>query len=256
MTETIPQPNDAKPVPPTKQIRRLIGIPATIIFGLLSVVLLVFGFLCFTNERNPQVAAGFACFVLCGVLWIVIIMIVKRLPKRSHSFWQGFNKGINAYEAASQSASPTPVEAKKRGSSIWKWGLAIVLLSVGGYFAYTSGLFTKALTSAGQTHEKIVEKMLEEKCEVKNASWKQEHTGFFDWTVTVDALVTNKTSETIKATLVAEVFSVDHKILLSKAEQLVIGPRESRPIKLLITEAEEKDKNYYKGCNLRIAKVE
>lgn len=256
MTETIPQPNEAKAVPPTKQVRRLIGIPAAIIFGLLSVVMLGFGFLCVTNDRKPQVAAGFACFVFCGLLWTLIIVIVKRLPKRSHTFWQGFSKGIAAYEAPSQAASSAPVEAKKRGSSVWKWGLAIVLLSVGGYFAYTSGLFTKALTSAGQTHEKIVEKMLEEKCEVKNASWKQEHTGFFDWTVTVDGWVTNKTSETIKATVVAEVFSVDHKMLLSKAQQLVIGPRESRPIMFLITEAEEKDKNYYKECNVRITKVE
>jgi hypothetical protein len=115
----------------------------------------------------------------------------------------------------------------------WKRKTAIVLiLACGGYFAYT----------------RVALMIMESKCSITKHSWKQVPIAG----IIVEVGVQNKTNETQVVSILTEVLSVDKKVLLSKPENIILGPNSWRSAEIHITEASYADRDFYKDCVPRI----
>lgn len=98
--------------------------------------------------------------------------------------------------------------------------------------------------------------LAESECEVEVVRQYAEYTGFFDYTLSFDLKVRNKTNRKIRATVVVQVFDRGEKAVLSKSEILELGPHELKVVKSALPEAEQSATDSYRTHRVYVSKVE
>lgn len=224
------------PMPKAKtEINPWLGLPASVIFA--CVGLLLFGLAIIALVSDAPVG---------GTLFLAISSVVMG----ASSIYVLTHLRVGRAPEPTEGAPP-----RRKSRAIW---VSLGTLAVAGscFSAYVLGWVDYFLGSVRSVSQDVTAQLLASKCEISATASVTEYTGFFDYTITVSAIVRNRTSGTMKAWVRAEIVSRDGKVLLTKVQGIILGPNQMSLVRIALPEAEQQYAEHYKQYRVLVDRVE